>query len=186
MSRLSVVFVSIALLSGCKKEAEKAPASEPAKSAKPSEPAAAEPAAPAAPAPAPAAPATVDLQKLGLKLDVPGKAELIASRFAPGYELRVEGIDSMSVVLEEGDADTPESLKSRAMESLKDDKPTNFVTEQQADGWIGTFDTTPANMAPLKHVNVYKKLDGKSYRCHGFGEGSQADAILAACKTLRK
>lgn len=162
MTRISVLFVAVALVTACKKkeEAGSSPSGQPAAKSAPAGP--------------------TKLPKLGLSIDVPGAVEVGDAIMGEGHMLQGAGIGAMTVEV----ADKPQTL-----EEAKSDadmySPKNLEEETLTDGWALTFDNT-GSMGKNYFVQVRRDLGGKTYSCSTTGsDASQAAAVLAACKTLR-
>lgn len=127
------------------------------------------------------APAAVKLPKLGLTLDVPGSVDVSDAIGGEGHMLMGSGVGALNVTVEAA-AQTVDAAK----EDAKMYSPKNLKTEALADGWSMTFENKGA-MGTNHWVEVRRTIDGKNYKCGSTGpEGSQAAAVLAACKSLRK
>lgn len=126
-------------------------------------------------------PAAVKLPKLGLTLDVPGKVEVGDAMLGEGHTLQGEGVGALNVTVAKG----PQTL-DEAKKEAKDYSPKNVKDETLPDGWVLTFENKGA--AGSNHwVDVFRTIDGKSYKCGTTGpDAAQAAAVVAACKTLRK
>jgi hypothetical protein len=161
MTRISVLFVAVALVTACKKkeEAGSSPSEKPTAAAK-------------------AGP--TKLPKLGLSIDVPGKVEVGDAIMGEGHMLQGSGIGAMTVEI----ADKPQTL-DEAKSDADMYSPKNLKEEKLADGWALTFDNT-GSMGKNYFVQVRRDLGGKTYSCSTTGgDAAQAAAVLAACKTLR-
>jgi hypothetical protein len=161
MTRISILFVAVALFAGCKKKDDGgAPAGKTTE------------------AKAPAGP--TKLPKLGLSIDVPGKVEVGDAIMGEGHMLQGAGVGAMTIEI---------ASKPQTLEEAKSDAemytPKNLKEETLADGWVLTFDNT-GSMGKNFFVSVRRDLGGKTYTCSTTGsDANQAAAVLAACKTLR-
>ena len=163
MIRASILFIAVVSLAGtaCKKKEEGGAAS-----GKTSEGKAAGP---------------IKLPKLGLQIDAPGEITVGDAIMGEGHMLRGEGVGAMQIEI-------PKT--SQTLEEAKSDAgmytPKNLKTETLPDGWVMSFENT-GSMGTNYFVEVRRDIDGKTYKCTTTGsEASQAGAVLAACKSLRK
>jgi hypothetical protein len=163
MTRISIVLVTVALFTGCKKKEEDgAPAGKPTE------------------AKAAAKGGPTKLPKLGLSIDVPGKVDVGDAIMGDGHMLMGAGVGAMTIEV---------AAKPQTLEEAKSDaelySPKNQKEETLADGWVLTFDNT-GSMGKNYFVTVRRDIDGKTYTCSTTGsDASQAAAVLAACKSLR-
>jgi hypothetical protein len=162
MNRISIVFVAVAALAiGCsKKEADKGGggAKTGAKTG-----------------------GAVKLPKLGLELDAPGQIKVDDAIGGDGHMLVGSGIGAMAV-----EAAKEAQTLDAAKEDAKMYTPANVKTETLPDGWAMTFENK-GGVGTNYWVDVRRTIDGKSYKCGTTGSDStQAAAVLAACKSLRK
>jgi hypothetical protein len=159
MTRMTVLFVAVALFAGCKKKDEGGSAAGKAAEAK-------------------AGP--TKLPKLGLSIDVPGAVEVGDAIMGEGHMLQGAGVGAMTVEI----ADKPQTL-DEAKSDADMYTPKNLKDEKLADGWALTFDNT-GSMGKNYFVQVRRDINGKTYNCSTTGgNDKQAAAVLAACKTLR-
>ncbi len=124
--------------------------------------------------------AAIKLDKLKLQLDVAGEPTVGDAILGDGVQLTGETIGAMGV----------EAMKEP--KSLDDEKsdasmftPKNLKADTLPDGWILTFENS-GSMGTNYWVTARRDIAGKSYKC--FTSGSrpeQAQAVAAACKTLR-
>jgi hypothetical protein len=161
MTRISVVFIAVALFTGCGKKDEggggAGKATEGAKAG------------------------PTKLPKLGLTVDAPGKVEVGDAIMGEGHMLMGEGVGAMTVEI----AKTPQTLEE-AKSDAELYSPKNQKEEKLADGWVLTFENT-GSMGKNYFVQVRRDIGGKTYTCSTTGSNAkQADAVLAACKTLRQ
>jgi hypothetical protein len=159
MTRISVLFIAVAVFAGCKKKDEGGSPAGKATEAK-------------------AGP--TKLPKLGLSIDVPGKVEVGDAIMGEGHMLMGPGVGAMTIEI---------TAKPQTIDEAKSDAdlytPKNLKDEQLADGWALTFDNT-GSMGKNFFVQVRRDINGKTYNCSTTGsDASQAAAVLAACKTLR-
>jgi hypothetical protein len=159
MTRMTVLFVAVALFAGCKKDEGGGSAAGKTTEAK-------------------AGP--TKLPKLGLSIDVPGSVEVGDAIMGEGHMLQGAGVGAMTVEIAE---------KPQTLEEAKSDadmySPKNLKDEKLADGWTLTFDNT-GSMGANYFVQVRRDINGKTYNCSTTGgNAKQAAAVLAACKTLR-
>src|SRR5512139_3030279 len=113
MTRISVLFITVALFAGCKKKEEGgAAAGKTAEAAKAS---------------------PTKLPKLGLSIDAPGKVEIGDAIMGEGHMLTGERVGAMTVEIAE---------KPQTLEEAKSDaelySPKNQKDEKLADGWVLT------------------------------------------------
>ncbi len=161
MTRISVLFIAVALFAGCKKKDE-----DGGSAGKTTEAAKAGP---------------TKLPKLGLTIDAPGKVEVGDAIMGEGHMLMGEGVGAMTIEI----AKTPQTL-DEAKSDAELYSPKNQKEEKLADGWVLTFENT-GSMGKNFFVQVRRDLGGKTYSCSTTGgNAKQADAVLAACKTLRQ
>ncbi|MBA3457960.1 MAG: hypothetical protein H0T42_33060 [Deltaproteobacteria bacterium] len=121
------------------------------------------------------------LPKLGLELDAPGGPEVGDAIMGEGHMLQGSGIGAMSIEV----AEKPQTL-DEAKADADMYTPKNLKAEPLPDGWVLTFDNT-GSMGKNFFVEVRRDIGGKTYKCTTTGsEASQAAAVVAACKTLRK
>lgn len=161
MKRISIVFVAVAALAavGCSKKDDKAGGGGGGGGP----------------------PAAVQLPKLGLTLDAPGKVEVKDAIGGEGHMLTGGGVGAMSIEV----AKEAEALDA-AKEDAKMYSPTNVKTENLADGWAMTFENK-GGAGTNYWVDVRRTIDGKNYKCGTTGSSAgQSAAVLAACKSLRK
>ena len=163
MTRASILFIAVATLTttACKKKEDGATGSaEKATEGKA---------------------AAVKLPKLGLQIDVPGEANVDDAIGGEGHMLMGAGFGAMTVDITK----TPQTLEE-AKADADMYTPKNLKTEKLSDGWAITFDNT-GSMGANYFVQVRRDIGGKTYGCSTTGsQPSQAAAVLAACKTLRK
>lgn len=125
---------------------------------------------------------TSKLDKLGLAIDVPGEVMVNDGIGKKDLMLMGEKIGGMTVG--EANAHTAKTLKAAKSESQLF-KPKNVLGEQTADGYWLTFENT-GSLGTNYWVKTLKKVNGKSYECSGTSDTAEkANAVLAACKTLR-
>ena len=160
MTRISVLLIAVALFAGCKKKEDGGSSAGKATEAKSAGP--------------------TKLPKLGLSVDVPGKVEVGDAIMGEGHMLQGAGIGAMTVEI---------TAKPQTLEEAKSDAdlytPKNLKDEKLADGWTLTFDNT-GSMGKNYFVQVRRDIGGKTYNCSTTGaDPNQANAVLAACKTLR-
>jgi hypothetical protein len=121
------------------------------------------------------------LPKLGLTIDVPGDVTLGDAVMGEGHMLTGEDIGAMQVEV----ADKPQTL-DEAKSDADMYTPKNVKADKLADGWSLTFDNTGGAGANY-FVEVRRDIGGKTYKCSTTqGDGGRAQAVLAACKTLKK
>lgn len=161
MTRISILLVAALAFVGCKKNEEGAAAGKTAE------------------AQAPAGP--TKLPKLGLSIDVPGKVDVGDAIMGDGHMLQGAGVGAMTVEV----AKTPQTL-----EEAKSDadmySPKNLKEETLSDGWVLTFENS-GSMGKNYFVTVRRDIGGKTYTCSTTGgNAKQAEAVLAACKSLRQ
>jgi hypothetical protein len=160
MTRISILFIAVALLPGCKKKEEGGAAA-----GKTTEAAKAGP---------------TKLPKLGLTIDAPGSVDVGDAIMGEGHMLTGEGVGAMTVEI----AKTPQSL-DEAKSDAELYSPKNQKEEKLADGWVLTFENT-GSMGKNFFVQVRRDINGKTYSCSTTGgNAKQAENVLAACKSLR-
>jgi len=160
MTRISVLFIAVALFAGCKKKEDGGATAGKATEAK-------------------AGP--TKLPKLGLSIDVPGAVDVGDAIMGEGHMLTGAGVGALTVEITE---------KPQTLDEAKSDAdlytPKNLKEEKLADGWTLTFDNT-GSMGKNFFVQVRRDINGKSYNCSTTGsDAKQAAAVLAACKTLKQ
>jgi hypothetical protein len=121
------------------------------------------------------------LPTLGLVIEVPGDVELGEAMMGKGHMLTGADIGAMQVEIAE---------KPQTLEEAKSDadmySPKNVKADKLADGWALSFDNTGGAGANY-FVEVRRDIDGKTYKCTTTqGDKDRAQAVLAACKTLKK
>jgi hypothetical protein len=161
MTRISYLFVAVALFSGCSKKEEGGSASGKTTEAKTAGP--------------------TKLAKLNLQIDVPGKVEVGDAIMGEGHMLMGTGVGAMTI---------EEQAKPQTLDEAKSDaemySPKNLKSETLADGWVLTFENT-GSMGKNYFVEVRRDIGGKTYECSTTGsDPKQAEAVAAACKTLRQ
>lgn len=176
---ISSLVASSLLFAGCKKDA-------PAEAPKPV--AAAPVEAPKPAAPAPVASASVVLEKLNAKIDMPAgsKAE-DTSADAANYSVSPE--DYSFTVMVSTVTEAYPSTYEAAVDEVK--KMTNGFkaftkNEKTADGWIFEFEgESSMDKAPIYGAVVRKKIGDKSFEC-ARNESSKAarDSVMKACLSL--
>ena len=126
-------------------------------------------------------PAVVKIDKLGVSLDVPGGVEVGDGIGEQSAMLQGSGIGAMQVEIAKAATPLAEAKSDADMYS-----PKNLKTEALPDGWTLTFENK-GGMGTNYWVDVRRTIDGKNFKCGTTGgDASQATAVLAACKTLRK
>jgi hypothetical protein len=160
MTRISILFIAVALLGGCKKKEDGATAAGKTTEAKSAGP--------------------TKLPKLGLSIDAPGKVEVGDAIMGEGHMLMGAGVGAMTVEI---------ASKPQTLEEAKSDaelySPKNQKEEKLADGWLLTFENT-GSMGKNYFVQMRRDIGGKTYSCSTTGgDAQQAAAVVAACKTLR-
>lgn len=122
------------------------------------------------------------LEKLGLSIDVPGEVMVNDGIGKKDVMLMGEKLGGMSVG--EASGFVAKTLKAAKSES-QIFKPKNMQGEQTADGYWLTFENT-GSLGTNYWVKTLKKVNGKSYECSATTDTAEkANAVLAACKTLR-
>jgi hypothetical protein len=115
-----------------------------------------------------------------LQLDVPGEVNVGDAVMAEGNSIQGAAVGAMQV---------ENYKKPQTLDEAKEDagmfNPKNLKAEKLPDGWLLTYDNI-GSMGANYFVTVRRDLGGKPYKCWvTTGEKSQADAVLAACKSLR-
>ena len=121
------------------------------------------------------------LPKLGLVIDVPGEVNVSDAVMGEGNMLQGSSVGAMQVEIEK---------KTQTLDEAKADadmySPKNVKAETLSDGWALSFENK-GSMGANFFVDVRRTIDGKLYKCWvTTGEAKQAEAVLAACKTLKK
>jgi hypothetical protein len=126
-------------------------------------------------------PAATKLPKLGLQLDLPGDVNVSDPIMADvGNSITGEAVGSMQVETFKA----PKTLDEEKADA-KDYSPKNVKADTLPDGWALSFENT-GSMGTNYWVTVRRDIGGKSYKCWTTGsKAEQAQAVLAACKTLR-
>jgi len=121
------------------------------------------------------------LPKLGLSIEVPGSVEVGDAIMGEGHMLQGSSIGAMQIETAEKPKTLDEAKSDADMYSPKDLK-----TETLPDGWAVTFNNT-GSMGKNFFVDVQREIGGKTYHCSTTGgEAKQAEAVLAACKSLKQ
>ncbi len=122
----------------------------------------------------------VKLPKVGLQLDIAGETMVSDGMEKVSNMVNGEAIGALEVDL----ADKPQTL-DEAKTDAADFKPRNLKEEKLADGWALSYENT-GSAGTNYFVRVRRDIAGKSYTCSTTGsQASQAQAVLAACKSLR-
>jgi hypothetical protein len=121
------------------------------------------------------------LPKLNLTITVPGAVNVDNAIGGEGNMLMGSGIGALTV---ETDKDPPPTL-----DSVKSDadmySPKHLKAETLPDGFFVTFENT-GSAGTNYWVEVHRKIGDKHYKCSTTGsDKGQADAVLAACKSLK-
>ena len=161
MTRISILFIAVALFAGCKKKEDGGAAAGKTTEAKSAGP--------------------TKLPKLGLSIDAPGKVEVGDAIMGEGNMLTGAGVGAMTVEI---------ATKPQTLEEAKSDaelySPKNQKEEKLADGWLLTFENT-GSMGKNYFVQMRRDIGGKAYSCSTTGgDAKQAAAVVTACKTLRQ
>ncbi len=128
---------------------------------------------------APAAAAPIKLDKVGLSITVQGGGE--ASAMGDHNMLTGPEIGAMSVEVASA-AKTADEIKKDAIESYSAEGYQQTLLE---DGFAATW-TNKGSAGANFFVEVYRTIGGKAIHCSTtVSKQSQADAVLAACKTLK-
>jgi hypothetical protein len=160
MSRLTIATMLVLATVGCKKKDEDAKGG----AAKPSEtPAAAQ-----------------KLPRAGLQIALDGEVS---------FDKEIGGDGDMVTGASIGALTVSAWAKPQTIEEAKEDasafSPKNLKEDKLADGWSLTYDNT-GSMGANYFVTVRRDIGGKSYKCTTTGsEAAQAQAALAACKSLK-
>jgi hypothetical protein len=161
MTRISILFVAVALFAGCKKKEDGGTAAGKTTEAKATGP--------------------TKLPKLGLSIDVPGAVEVGDAIMGEGHMLQGGSVGALTVEIDDKPQTIDEAKSDADMYS-----PKNLKDEKLADGWTLTFDNT-GSMGKNFFVEVRRDIGGKTYKCSTTtGDAKQAAGALAACKTLRQ
>ncbi len=125
---------------------------------------------------------TVDLTKLGLKVDVPSGSSISDAIMGEGVMIQGPGL---VVTVEVASATRPKTVKA-AQEGADMYSPKNIKTENLPDGWALTFENK-GGAGSNYFVNVLRKIGDKSYWCETTASSTEQQAnALAACKSLKK
>ncbi len=168
MIRASLVCLALSLVvAGCSKKEDGAAASSASSSAKPTE--SAKPAGP------------TKLPKLGLSIDVPGSVDVGDAVMGEGHMLQGASIGAMQIEVAE---------KKKSIDDAKSDaemySPKDLKADALPDGYALTYSNT-GSMGKNFFVDVQRDIGGKTYHCSTTGsDAGQQQAVLAACKSLRK
>ena len=121
------------------------------------------------------------LPKLGLQIDIPGDIVNVGDAvMAEGNSIVGSDVGAMQVEIFKD----PQTI-DQAKDDAKMFNPKNVKEEKLADGWTLSFENT-GSMGTNYWVTVRRDIGGKTYKCWVTGNTKgQADATLAACKTLR-
>lgn len=165
MIRASIFALALITFTGCDKKKEEGAAS----GAKGTESAQKAPAGP------------TKLPKLGLSIDAPGSVEVGDAIMGEGHMLQGSGIGAMQIEI---------ASKPQTLDEAKSDadmySPKNLKAEALPDGWWLTFENT-GSAGKNYFVQVRRDIGGKTYTCSTTGgEEKQAQAVLAACKSLKQ
>jgi hypothetical protein len=115
----------------------------------------------------------------GLSIDVSGGAE-VGDGMGDGVMLTGPEIGAMSVEVAKA-AKTVDDVKTDA----KDYSPQHLKDDKLADGFTVTWDNSGSAGANF-FVEVWRTIGGKPIHCSStVSKQSQADAVLAACKTIK-
>ncbi len=121
------------------------------------------------------------LPKLGLQIDVPDEAIVGDAMMAEGNSINSAALGAMQVEIYK----TPQTL-DEAKADAKDFNPKNLKGDALPDGWTLTYDNT-GSMGANYFTTVRRDIGGKTYKCWTTSDKKErADAVLAACKSLRK
>lgn len=121
------------------------------------------------------------LPKLGLQIDVPGSVEVGDAVMGQGHMLQGASIGAMQIEIADKKMSIDDAKSDADMYSPKDLK-----ADALPDGFALTYSNT-GSMGKNFFVDVQRDIDGKTYHCSTTGsEESQQQAVLAACKSLRK
>lgn len=129
-----------------------------------------------------AADRSIELEKFGLKVDVP--AGVRASDAVVGEGMMIKGPGLVLTVEISTDA-TPKTLGD-AKQEADIYTPQNIQEETLEDGWTLTFENK-GGMGTNYWVQSRREIDGTSYWCSTTAAQVEQQAhALAACKSLRK
>ena len=165
MTRTTIVLFAAATLfaTACKKKGDDAAGSS---AAKPTE----------------AAKGTaMKLPKVGLQIDITGDTAMVSDGMSDKSNMIMGGdVGALNIEL----ADKAETL-DEAKDEAKDFNPKDLKDEKLADGWAVTYSNT-GSMGANYFVTVFRTIGGKNVKCSTtVSKPEQAQAALAACKTLR-
>lgn len=166
MIRASLVCLALSfVVAGCSKKEDGAASSSSAKPAESAKPAA----------------GPTKLPKLGLQIDVPGSVEVGDAVLGQGHMLQGASIGAMQIEIAD---------KKKSIDDAKSDadmySPKDLKADALPDGYALTYSNT-GSMGKNFFVDVQRDIDGKTYHCSTTGsDAGQQQAVLAACKSLRK
>jgi hypothetical protein len=127
--------------------------------------------------------AATKLPKLGLQIDVPGETVNVSDPIMAdvGNSITGDATGAMQVEIFK----TPQTL-DEAKEDAKMYSPKHVKADALADGWALSF-SNKGSMGENFWVTVRRDIGGKTYKCWATVDTKErGDAVLAACKTLRK
>lgn len=125
--------------------------------------------------------ATVDLAKLGLKMEAP-EGSTASDGIMGG--VMVQG-PNLIVTVDEATDTRPKTAEDAAKEADMY-TPANAKTEKLSDGFAYTFENT-GSAGKNYWVHVRREIGGKSYWCETTSSSpEQQNNALAACKSLKK
>ncbi|MCB9748707.1 MAG: hypothetical protein H6713_01745 [Myxococcales bacterium] len=129
----------------------------------------------------PAGPNLLQLEKLGLKAEVPEGATAGDAIIGEGVMIQGPGI----VVTVEEASDSRPKTADDAKEDAEMYTPQNLKAEELADGWAVTFDNS-GSMGANYFVQVRRDIGGKTYWCETTAsQPEQQENALKACKSLQ-
>jgi hypothetical protein len=160
MSRLTIATMAILAMAGCKKKDDDGKGG----AAKASEGAA----------------AVQKLPRVGLQIALDGEVSFDKEIGGDGDMVTGAGVGALTVSA---------WAKPQTIDEAKEDaslySPKNLKQDKLADGWTLTYENT-GSMGTNYFVTVRRDLGGKTYKCTTTGsEAAQAQAALAACKSLK-
>ncbi len=130
----------------------------------------------------PTADRSIELEKFGLKVDVPDGVR--ASDAVVGEGMMIKG-PGLVLTVEVATEATPKTL-SDAKQEADMYSPQNFQEETLADGWTMTFENK-GGMGTNYWVQSRREINGTIYWCSTTAAQVEQQAhALAACKSLRR
>ena len=124
----------------------------------------------------------IKLDKLKLQMDARGDVK-VEDGLGPN-RVMVSQRHGLSIEVSLAELETTLEDEKASVSAIH--QPTNVKTDTLPDGWAMTFEANDASGGKNYNVEVERKIGGKPYKCSSVvGNASDAEAGLAACKTLR-